>query len=609
MRINRLFLTVMAIMAFCLASANTRVAVLSDIHVVPGNANEQKLVDAINEINAMDDIDFVIMNGDLTNEGSDEQLTNVKNLLDKIKHPLYVIPGNHENNWSQSATKTFIDLWGNDRFVFETDDYVVVGANCGPFMKMGDGHVKQEDLHWLDSVLKERVKNGKKVISFNHYPLRKDDLDNYVDYIKVLEKYPVIVHINGHYHTYQPYMSGDIPSMMVGALDRGKGVYGYSIIDFSDNNIEIYKKNLGEDPELVQEYAVKTVNKPIEIASVGLPENPAGFSIEKVWTDSASIFTRVGIDRDNIYFGNSLGMARSVSKKNNSLNWSTPTGASLFARPSAAGQKIYFPGGIKAMIIIDSVSGKIEKEIPSSGPYVADGVVNDGSLYQGGYKKFEKFNVADGSLVWSFDSINNYCQAAPVVDNGEVIFGAWDTYLRCLDAATGDLKWKWNNGKNVNLLAPGNVVPVVTDSKIIIVAPDRFMTAIDRNTGKTIWRDNSHRYRESLGVSTDGKTAYAKTMDGELVAVDITAPDFKELWTLDMGLGYEHAPCIIAESDGVVYAGSRRGIVTAVDPVTPKVLWSSQVGVSEVNGIDIDPYTGDVYVSLIEGSIFKINKK
>ncbi|MDE6808739.1 MAG: PQQ-binding-like beta-propeller repeat protein [Muribaculaceae bacterium] len=596
-------------MAFCLASANTRVAVLSDIHVVPGNANEQKLVDAINEINAMDDIDFVIMNGDLTNEGSDEQLTNVKNLLDKIKHPLYVIPGNHENNWSQSATKTFIDLWGNDRFVFETDDYVVVGANCGPFMKMGDGHVKQEDLHWLDSVLKERVKNGKKVISFNHYPLRKDDLDNYVDYIKVLEKYPVIVHINGHYHTYQPYMSGDIPSMMVGALDRGKGVYGYSIIDFSDNNIEIYKKNLGEDPELVQEYAVKTVNKPIEIASVGLPENPAGFSIEKVWTDSASIFTRVGIDRDNIYFGNSLGMARSVSKKNNSLNWSTPTGASLFARPSAAGQKIYFPGGIKAMIIIDSVSGKIEKEIPSSGPYVADGVVNDGSLYQGGYKKFEKFNVADGSLVWSFDSINNYCQAAPVVDNGEVIFGAWDTYLRCLDAATGDLKWKWNNGKNVNLLAPGNVVPVVTDSKIIIVAPDRFMTAIDRNTGKTIWRDNSHRYRESLGVSTDGKTAYAKTMDGELVAVDITAPDFKELWTLDMGLGYEHAPCIIAESDGVVYAGSRRGIVTAVDPVTPKVLWSSQVGVSEVNGIDIDPYTGDVYVSLIEGSIFKINKK
>ena len=98
-------------------------------------------------------------------------------------------------------------------------------------------------------------------------------------------------------------------------------------------------------------------------------------------------------------------------------------------------------------------------------------------------------------------------------------------------------------------------------------------------------------------------------MDGELVAVDITAPDFKELWTVDMGLGYEHAPCIVAESNGVVYAGSRRGLITAVDPVAKKVLWSVPVGVSEINGIDVDPYTGDVYASLIEGVIVKIKKK
>ena len=609
MRINRLLLLLITVMAFSFASANKRAVILADIHVVPGNENEGKLIDAINEINAMNDIDFVVLDGDLTNEGSDEQLQNVKRLIDNIKHPLYVIPGNHENNWSQSATKTFIDIWGNDRFVAEIGDYIIVGANCGPFMKMGDGHVKQEDLHWLDSVLKEKVKEGKKVISFNHYPLRKDDLDNYVDYIKVLEKYPVIVHINGHYHNYTPYMSGDIPSMMVGALDRGKGVYGYTIVDFGDDNITFYRKDLGKEPKEVHTYEVKTVNKPIELQSVNMTSNPDGFSVEKVWTDSASIFTRLGFDKNNVYFGNSLGFARSLSKKNNKLNWSTQTGASLFARPSATDKYVFFPAASKAMLMIDSKTGKIVKDIPSNGAYVADGIIVDGNLYQGGYKKFEKFNVKDGSLIWSYDSIFNYCQASPVVDNGEVIFGAWDTNLRCLDAKTGKLKWVWNNGKTANLLGPGNVVPVVTDSKVIIVAPDRFMTAIDRKTGKTIWRNNDHRYRESLGVSKDGKTAYAKTMDGELVAVDISAPDFKELWTVDMGLGYEHAPCIVAESNGVVYAGSRRGLITAVDPVAQKVLWSVPVGVSEINGIDVDPFTGDVYASLIEGLIVKISKK
>ena len=141
-----------------------RLAILSDVHVTPGNANEGKLREAVAEINAAD-VDAVMMTGDLTNEGSDVQLTNVKSILDGITHPLYVIPGNHENNWSQSACKTFNDLWGSDRFVFTVDNLVVIGMNCGPFMKMGDGHIKQEDLLWLDSTLNAMVKPGMKVLS------------------------------------------------------------------------------------------------------------------------------------------------------------------------------------------------------------------------------------------------------------------------------------------------------------------------------------------------------------------------------------------------------------------------------------------------------------
>ena len=144
---NRLFLTLLALCVLSLAVQGgvVKLAILSDVHVTPGNANEGKLREAVAEINATD-VDAVMLTGDLTNEGSDEQLRNIKGILDGITHPLYVIPGNHENNWSQSACKTFNDLWGSDRFVFTVDNLVVVGMNCGPFMKMGDGHIKQEDL-------------------------------------------------------------------------------------------------------------------------------------------------------------------------------------------------------------------------------------------------------------------------------------------------------------------------------------------------------------------------------------------------------------------------------------------------------------------------------
>ena len=129
-----------ALLAATAVAANAqKFAILTDIHVVPGNANEGKLKEAVAEINGSD-ADAVIVSGDLTNEGSDVQLNNVHDILAGLKKPYYVIPGNHENNWSQSACKTFTDLWGADRFVFQQDSLLVVGMNCGPFMKMGDGH-------------------------------------------------------------------------------------------------------------------------------------------------------------------------------------------------------------------------------------------------------------------------------------------------------------------------------------------------------------------------------------------------------------------------------------------------------------------------------------
>lgn len=600
MRIKPVLLSLLFLITVFSLNA-TRIIIFADLHALPGNDCEKNLKIAVKEVNKSD-ADIVVINGDLTNEGSDIELTNVKSILDQINKPLYVLPGNHETTWSQSATKTIFDLWGNDRFVTEIDNLVIVGIACGPYMKMGDGHIKQEDLHWLDKTLAKYCTEGKQVISFNHYPLKKD-LDNYDDYIRILRKYPVIAHVNGHYHKYEKYVSeniGDINCMMVRSLDLKNGNYGYTIMDIDTDSITFYNKQLGENPIKIDGFAISTPSTSGEIET--------NFTNNAIYTDSASVFTRLAFDKRNIYFGNSLGYAKAVDKKSGKELWTISTGASLFARPIVVGKYVVIPSAAKELLWVNSRTGEIVQRNSSDGAYVADGVCADGALYIGGYNKFEKWDAKTRKLIWRYDSIYNYCQAAPVVDGDDVIFGAWDTYLYCLDAKTGQLKWKWNNGKSRNQLGPGNVVPVVTPDRIYIVAPDRYMTAIDRKTGETIWRNNEHKYRESLGHSEDGTRIYAKTMDGELVAVDATTAEFNKLWVVDMQLGYEHAPCIVAEKNGIVYAGSRRGLVVAVDPNTQEIVETFTLGKSETNGIDIDPTSGNVYTSLIEGTIFKLNK-
>jgi len=584
-----------------------RLAILSDVHVTPGNANEAKLREAVAEINATD-VDAVLMTGDLTNEGSDVQLHNVKGILDGVIHPLYVIPGNHENNWSQSACKTFNDLWGNDRFVFTVNDLVVVGLNCGPFMKMGDGHIKQEDLLWLDSTLNVLVKPGMSVLSVNHYPIL-DDLDNYRAYVDILKKYPVVTHQCGHYHRWRLYETDGINGIIVRALDMGGGNYGYTLmtIDLDRQWIYVYNKVIGIDPEVMFSYRINTDFYTPAIAQEH-HDVPPGFAVQRIVADNASIFTRIGVDDKSLYFGNSLGYCKAVDKRTGALRWQYKTDAMLFSRPAVTDKYIILPTSDRRLVWLDKKSGKALWQHEASGPYVADGVLNGGVLYQGGFKTFQAWDVNRHRLLWQYNGINNYCQAAPVVDGNDVIFGAWDTRLRSLDRRTGALHWQWDNGKASNLYSPGNVVPVVTPDRVIIVAPDRVTTALDRKSGTQVWREkNENKVRESLGRSADGKVAYAKTMDGELVAMS-TGDRYECLWKVDLGFGYEHAPCIVLERDGYIYCGSRRGMLAVVNAATRQLEFTYRLGTSELNGFECDN-EGNIYCSLIEGTIWRITRR
>jgi outer membrane protein assembly factor BamB len=53
-----------------------------------------------------------------------------------------------------------------------------------------------------------------------------------------------------------------------------------------------------------------------------------------------------------------------------------------------------------------------------------------------------------------------------------------------LDAETGSLTWKWNNGSSNRMYSPAACYPVATGGKVFIVAPDRYMTVFDAETGK-----------------------------------------------------------------------------------------------------------------------------
>lgn len=579
---------------------------LTDLHVTQGNDNDQLLRDIVEEINQSDQ-QFVVVTGDLSNRGSDEELQYVYDILKKLKVPYYIISGNHETTWSESAGLTYKKLWGPDRFVFSKGDYLFIGFPCGPYMKMGDGFVKHEDVLWLNQTLKDSLAKGyKKVINFAHYPLDKS-VSNYKEVLEVLAKYPTVVSFCGHGHTLKKYNFSGLSGVMGTALTTRDGkTQSYNTVTVESDSIRIYRKQIGLPQKL-------EVTIPNAVSTIVLPEEDVVPTEIPFVRDVASIYSLPTFDKTKLFFCNSLGEVKAIDLKSKKVKWKVETGNSLYFNPRIV-EHILVVGTIDGMLMgLDAKSGKTKWKLQLNSLLVGSPLIDGNTLYTSTASEFVSVDVLKGKVIWKNSLPKSYSQGTPFLQENMLFFGNWDAHLYGLNKQSGELIWKWNNDKPTQLLySPGNVNVVATAKRVYMVSPERYLTILDKNTGKTLLRTNKWKVREAMGRSQDGNYFYAKTMDGELLRLplndDLTLTEenlVENSIILNLNLGYDHNPAAILEHQNKIYIGSRKGEVVIVDALSMKLLQTIVLGNSSVNGFTTDQQ-GQVWTSLIEGTLFKL---
>lgn len=590
---------------------NIKFALLTDLHLNPGTVAEKNLLSIVNEINNLE-LDMVIVSGDLTNNGSNAELIAVKNVLDNLNKPYFIIPGNHETNWSESAGKKFIELWGSDRFLFELNNLIFVGYNTGPYLKMGDGHVKKEDLLWIENSLKTIYKPNKKIISIGHYPLN-DGLDNWHEVVDILKKYKTITHLNGHGHALKLFNFDGIPGVMGRSIVlRNDTIPGYNIINIENDSLFAFEKTLTESPSLKIKFSI---DNPQEIANLEISPRP-DYSINDIynkikpdfiWQDTSSIFTGIALIENSVFvYGNSLGWLKAIDYNSNIVKWQLKFNGSLYSTPVYANNCIIIGDTDGFIYGINSINGKIKWKVDVGSPILASAVIENNFAYiGGGSKAFYKINIENGKVIWKFDNINGSTQSYPILHQDKIIFGVWDTHLYCLYKIDGKLIWKWNNTHSNILFSPGNVRPVASYDKVFIVAPDRYMTAIDLYSGKQIWRTNQYKVRESMGISPDGKEVYAKLMNDSLISVSSSNNQFSTNWIVNAQTGYDHNPCPVVASNKLVFGATKNGVVFAVDKENKKISWKHKLDNSSINAMILDK-DNKIWISSMNGKIIRL---
>jgi outer membrane protein assembly factor BamB len=569
-----------------------RFAQLTDLHFSPGNtAPTEDLLRSIAQINATDSISFVLVTGDLTEEGDRATLKRVKETLNLLKAPYYVVMGNHETKWSDSGCTAFSEIFGSERFALDYKGFLFLGFNSGPLMRMALGHVVPQDISWMVGQM-ERAGKDKPVILVTHYPMLEGDVDNWYKVTDAVRPYNVRLFIGGHYHNNREFRYDGIPGVLMRSNLRDKeGKPGYGIYEVTDDSIKVFTQRVGEAKK---EWTAFTL-KGNYYAHNGKADKYPDYSINESYPNvglrwkvesAAAIYSSPAVDGKYCFVGDDAGYLTCYALKDGSKQWSFASNNRIVGAPAAADGVVVFGSADHIIYGLNSKDGSLLWKVTAHDPVLGAVAIADGVAYVGGSDStFRAINIHTGKELWQYRGVKGYVESKPLITPDKIIFGAWDNTLYALRKSDGEALWKWTGGLTRMHFSPAAVDPVSANGKVFIVDPQRALTAIDYYSGETIYRTFRSAVRESLGISEDGERLYAKTMNDSIVCYDATTDIPVELWATNVGFGYEHAPSMPQEKGGTLYGGTKEGLIYALEPRTGKIIWKYKAGNSLVNTV------------------------
>ena len=219
--------------------AQHKFAWISDTHIGYDNADIE-LEKIVAQINSLNDISFVIASGDITEKSKNSEFDKAKKILDNLKKPLLIIPGNHDTKWSNSGGAKFAEIWDDDKFIYKKDSTVYIGMNSAIPLKGGGGHFKPEDIQWLKDEI-SRIDSSMEIFFVSHHPLN-EDIDNWFMVSNILRTKNIKLLLNGHGHkTALDYYNG-IPAIMArSTLSKNVKSYGFLIGENLSDSIKFYE--------------------------------------------------------------------------------------------------------------------------------------------------------------------------------------------------------------------------------------------------------------------------------------------------------------------------------------------------------------------------------
>jgi outer membrane protein assembly factor BamB len=303
--------------------------------------------------------------------------------------------------------------------------------------------------------------------------------------------------------------------------------------------------------------------------------------------------------------GFDLGHTRAVEEAYPPLRgqqlWSTNLGSMFLTGPVVADDLAYVITGEGDLLAVDRTSGRIRWQRDVEAPADSPAAIAGETLFVGlRNRDLLALNKNTGEVLWTYRA-EGPIVSSPVVVRGVVYVGSsTDAMVAAVDAASGEELWRTElNERQLN-------AAVSWDDNHMVVAPGNKVIYYDRRS-----RDRAFTFDSPFGQIAGtplviDDTVYVGLNTGGIIALAIEATNARwekpirrvwgQLWIWGMapqpprpsgflwGHGVDGAMLAsMAAKDDLLYYGTSRGEVTALNRNTREVAWTFE-GVGAVRG-------------------------
>ncbi len=322
------------------------------------------------------------------------------------------------------------------------------------------------------------------------------------------------------------------------------------------------------------------------------------FRTDKPWLSLAVLAAAVphAATAQNMFRGNlgHTGVYETQGvQKLKGVKWALQTGGPVLTSPAIAGAVVYIGSDDRHLYAVEKATGKQLWKFETAGPVRSSPAVVDGKVYFGSYDGFfYAVDAAAGKLLWKFETAGekrfeakglhgfkpatqtipdfwDTWQSSPAVSGGLIYLGSGDGHLYALDAATGQLKWKFATAGVVHSS------PAVADGLVYFGSFDSCFYALDAATGAEKWKFkggedlvNFNQVGIQSSPTVVAGMVYFGSRDSHLYALD--AKTGKEKWNFDNHGTWINASAVV-RGDTLYVGASIPAKFDAIDLATGKL--------------------------------------